>query len=59
MSEAYRAAAHALEREHPGVAGLLRELHRETAEDRRDLIWTLAQVAGIVIDTRSREEIAA
>lgn len=35
--------AHAVEREHPGIAGLLDELRRETAGDRRDLIWTLAE----------------
>lgn len=45
LSEACLADAHAVEREHPGIAGLLDELHRETAEDRRDLIWTLAQLA--------------
>jgi hypothetical protein len=32
-----------VEREHPGIAGLLDELRRETAGDRRDLIWTLAE----------------
>jgi hypothetical protein len=44
MSDACLADAHAVAREHPGVAGLLNELHRETAGDRRDLIWTLARL---------------
>ena len=44
MSEAYLMDAQAVERVDPGIAGLLYDLHRETAEDRRDLIWTLAQL---------------
>lgn len=59
MSEACLADAHAVAREHPGVAGLLNELHRETAGDRRDLIWTLAQLAGTAANTTSLEVVAA
>jgi len=59
MSEACLAGAHAVEREHPGIAGLLYELHRETAGDRRDLIWTLAQLAGTAVNTTSLEGVAA
>jgi hypothetical protein len=51
MSEAALMDAQAVEREHPGVARLLYGVHRETAEDRRDLIWTLAQLAGTAIRT--------
>jgi hypothetical protein len=59
MSEACLADAHAVAREHPGMAGLLNELHRETAGDRRDLIWTLAQLAGTAVNTTSLEAVAA
>lgn len=59
MSEACLADAHAVEREHPGIAGLLYELQRETAGDRRDLIWTLAQLAGTAANTTSLEAVAA
>lgn len=59
MSEAYLADAHAVERGHPGIAGLLHDLHRESAEDRRDLIWTLAQFAGTAVKTTPLEEVAA
>jgi hypothetical protein len=59
MSETFLADAHAVAREHPGMAGLLNELHRETAGDRRDLIWTLAQLAGTAVNTRSLEAVAA
>ncbi|MGH7367476.1 MAG: hypothetical protein ACREK9_13795 [Candidatus Rokuibacteriota bacterium] len=58
MSEACLADAHAVEREYPGIAGLLYELHGEMAEDRRDLIWTLAQLGGAAAET-SLEEVAA
>jgi hypothetical protein len=58
LSEAYLANAHAVEREHPGIAGLLYELYRETAGDRRDLIWTLAQLAGTAVNTTSLEAVA-
>lgn len=59
MSEACLADAHAVAREHPGMAGLLNELHRETAGDRRDLIWTLAQLAETAVNTTSLETVAA
>jgi hypothetical protein len=59
MSEACLADAHAVTREHPGVAGLLNELHRETAGDRRDLIWTLAQLAETAVNTTSFEAVGA
>ena len=59
MSEACLADAHAVAREHAGVAGLLNELHRETAGDRRDLIWTLAQLAETAVNTTSLEAIGA
>jgi hypothetical protein len=57
MSEACLADAHAVAREHPGVAGLLNELHRETAGDRRDLIWTLAQLTDTAANTTSLEAV--
>jgi hypothetical protein len=44
--EEYLADAHALEREHPRIADLLYDLHRDTAGDLRELTWTLAQVTG-------------
>ena len=50
--------AHAVEREHPGIAGLLDELHRETAGDRRDLIWALAEL-GTAVNMTSLEAVAA
>lgn len=56
MSEAYLMDAQAVEREDPGIAGLLYDLHRETAEDRRDLIWTVAQLPWTA-GTTSHEEI--
>ena len=59
LSEACLADAHAVEREHPGIAGLLYELHRETAGDRRDLIWTLAQLAGTAANTTPLDAVAA
>jgi hypothetical protein len=59
MSEAYLADAHAVERDHPGIARLLYDLHRETAEDRRELIWTLAQLAGTAVTTTPLEAVAA
>src|SRR4029453_10619770 len=46
MSEAGQADAMAVELDHPRIARLLYDLHRETAGDRRDLIWTLAQLGG-------------
>jgi len=55
----FLADAHAVAREHPGMAGLLNELHRETAGDRRDLIWTLGQLAGTAVNTTSLEAVAA
>jgi hypothetical protein len=57
MSEACLADAHAVAREHPGVAGLLNELHRETAGDRRNLIWTLAQLTETAVNTTSLEAV--
>lgn len=59
MSEAYLADAYAMERRHPGLAELLRGLHREAAADRRDLIWTLAQLTRAAVTTTSVEEVAA
>jgi hypothetical protein len=44
ISEAYLVDAYAAERDHPETAGLLLELHRESAGDRRNLVWTLAQL---------------
>jgi hypothetical protein len=44
MSEECLRDAHAVERTHPSIARLLHDVHRETAGDRRDLIWTLAQL---------------
>jgi hypothetical protein len=46
MSEAYLGDAQAVESEHSRTAGLLYDLHRETAGDGRDLIWTRAQLVG-------------
>lgn len=59
MSEAYLADAHAVARDHSGLTGLLNELHRETAGDRRDLIWTLARLAGTAVNTTSLNAVAA
>lgn len=56
MSEAGLMDAQAVEREHPEIARLLYRLHRETAEDRRDVIWTLAQLAGTAVRAMSHEE---
>ena len=56
MSEAYLMDAQAVEREDPGIAGLLYDLHRETAEDRRDLIWTLAQLPWTAAKTPTSHE---
>jgi hypothetical protein len=56
MSEAALMGAQAMEREHPRVARLLYGVHQETSEDRRDLIWTLAQLAGTAIRTTSVDE---
>ena len=39
------------------IAGLLYDLHRETAENRRDLIWTLDQLPWTAAKTTSHEEI--
>jgi hypothetical protein len=58
LSEAYLADAQAVESDHPRVAGLLYELHRETAGDGRDLIWSLARFAGTVTDAPP-EDVAA
>jgi len=57
MSEACLMDAQAVECEDPGIAGLLYGLHRETAEDRRDLIWTLAQLPWTAAKTTSHEEV--
>ena len=57
MSEACLMDAQAVEREDPAIASLLYGLHRETAEDRRDLIWTLAQLPWTAAGTTSHEEI--
>ena len=59
MSEAYLADAYATERRHPGFAELLRSLHREAAEDRQDLIWTLAHLTRTTVTTASLEGVAA
>jgi hypothetical protein len=59
MSEAYLEDAYAMERRQPDVARLLRALHREAAGDRRDLIWTLAQLTRAAVTTTSAEEVAA
>jgi len=59
LSERYLADAYVMERGHPGFAGLLHDLHRESARDRRDLIWTLAQLTRTAATTTSFEEVAA
>ncbi|MEX2223412.1 MAG: hypothetical protein WEG40_16615 [Candidatus Rokuibacteriota bacterium] len=59
MSDTYLADAHAVERGHPDIAGLLHDLYRESAGDRRDLIWTLAQLVGTAVNTRSLDAAAA
>jgi hypothetical protein len=59
LSERYLADAYVMERGHPGLAGLLHDLHRESARDRRDLIWTLAQLTRTAATTTSFEEVAA
>jgi hypothetical protein len=41
------------------VARLLNELHKETAGDRRYLIWTLAQLTETAVNTTSLEVVAA
>ena len=59
MSERYLADAYVMERGHPVIAGVLHDLHRESARDRRDLIWTLAQLTRTaVVTTTSFEEVA-
>jgi len=59
LSERYLADAYVMERGHPEIAGLLHALHRESARDRRDLIWTLAQLTRTAATTTSFEEVAA
>lgn len=59
ISEAYLADAHAAQREHPGIASLMYELHRETAREHRDLIWILAQIEGTAASSGSLETVAA
>jgi hypothetical protein len=59
MSEEYVADAHVVDRGHPRIASLLHDLHRESAEDRQDLIWTLAQLAGTAVKTTPLEDVAA
>ncbi len=44
MSEAYLADAYAVTRNGPEIADLLLQCHRESAKDRRDLVWTLARL---------------
>jgi len=44
MSDAYLADAYVVIRDHPETARLLFQLHRESAEDRRDLVWILARL---------------
>jgi hypothetical protein len=56
MSEAALMDAQAVEREHPGTARLLYGVHRETAEDQRDLIWTLARLAGTAVRTTALDK---
>ena len=56
MSEACLMDAQAVEREDPGIASLLYDLHQETAEDRRDLIWTLAQLPWTAAKTPTAHE---
>jgi hypothetical protein len=59
MSERYLADAYVMEREHPAIAGVLHGLHRGSARDRRDLIWTLAQLTRTAaVTTASFEEVA-
>ena len=58
MSERYLADAYVMERGHPAIAGVLHDLHRESARDRRDLIWTLAQLTRTAVTTTSFEEVA-
>ncbi len=57
LSEVYLADAYALEHDSPDGAALLRELHRETVAEHRDLIWTLMQVPRI--DPASTPPLAA
>jgi hypothetical protein len=59
LSEAYLADAHAGQREHSGIASLMYELHRETARERRDLIWVLSQLGGTAAEGGSLETVAA
>ena len=59
MSERYLADAYAMERGHPGIAGLLHDLHRESTGDQRDLIWALAQLTRTAVTTVAFEEVAA
>jgi hypothetical protein len=58
MSEECLRVAHAVERTHPSIVRLLYDLHRETAGDRRDLIWTLAQLVGTEAKTSLPEVVA-
>lgn len=58
MSESYLADAYAVERDHPEAASVLLKLHQEAAADRRDLVWTLAQLDATGVEA-SREELVA
>jgi hypothetical protein len=58
MSEAYLADAYAVERNHPEIAGLLLQLHQEAALDRRDLVWTLAQLEPTGVEASRAERVA-
>ena len=58
MSEAYLADAFAVERGHPEISGLLLQLHKETAGDRRDLVWVLAQLEATGVEASLGERVA-
>jgi len=58
-SDAYLADAYAMERWHPDLAELLHELHRESAESRRDLMWPLARIANTALPSTAGRDLAA
>jgi len=58
MSEAYLADAYAVERNQPETAGLLLQLHQEATVDRRDLVWTLAQLEPTGVEASRAERVA-
>jgi aconitate hydratase len=51
--EKYLADAYAIERDHPGIAALLRRIHAEEARHREEIAWILARSERVVLDRPS------